>query len=93
MKTVRSGHYSTTIKIGYNNNIIVDVVKIVGNPSETRWRLTFNETLVNNKKDYYFSCKADAVKRAYELAQDKLLTSMFQCLNASFPEFKNSNGN
>ena len=29
MKTVRSGHYSTTIKIGYNNNIIVDVVKIV----------------------------------------------------------------
>ena len=50
MKMISKGHYQTTITLGYNNNIVVDVVKIIGNPSESRWRLTFNETLVGNKK-------------------------------------------
>ena len=53
MKMISKGHYQTTITLGYNNNIVVDVVKIIGNPSESRWRLPFNETLVGNKKNYY----------------------------------------
>ena len=33
MKMISKGHYQTTITLGYNNNIVVDVVKIIGNPS------------------------------------------------------------
>ena len=91
MKMISKGHYQTTITLGYNNNIVVDVVKIIGNPSESRWRLTFNETLVGNKKNYYYPCKSDAVKRAYEVAMDKVLANGINIINSSFPEFKKNN--
>jgi len=86
---VRQGHYQTLVPYGYNADIVVNIVKERGRSTGNRWRLTVDDAVVSLKHSSYWSSKADAVAKAYRLAQDGLLEDAIKKLDKAFPEFKN----
>jgi len=89
MKMIRQGHYQTLVPYGYNADIVVNIVKENGRSTGNRWRLTVDDSVVSLKHSSYWSSKADAVAKAYRLAQDGLLEDAIKKLDKAFPEFKN----
>ena len=86
---IRQGHYQTLVPYGYNADIVVNIVKENGRSTGNRWRLTVDDSVVSLKHSSYWSSKADAVAKAYRLAQDGLLEDAIKKLDKAFPEFKN----
>ena len=92
MKMIRKGHYQTVVPYGYNANIVIDIVKENGQQTSNGWRLTVNDSVVSEKKhSSNWSTKADAVAKAYRLANEGLLEDAIAKLDKAFPEFKNNN--
>ena len=92
MKMVRKGHYQTVVPYGYNANIVIDIVKENGQQTNNGWRLTVNDSVVSGKKySSNWATKAEAVAKAYRLANEGLLEDAIAKLDKAFPEFKHNN--
>ena len=91
MKTVRPGHYQTTVPYGYNANIVIDIVKEKSRLSNNNWRLTVDDSVVSKKHTSSWLTKAEAVEKAHRLVQDGLLEDAIKKPEKAFPEFKNNN--
>ena len=92
MKMIRKGHYQTVVPYGYNANIVIDIVKENGQQTSNGWRLTVNDSVVSGKKhSSNWTTKAEAVEKAYRLANEGLLEDAIAKLDKAFPEFKNNN--
>jgi|TARA_R100001126_G_scaffold92542_3_gene62461 hypothetical protein len=91
MKMIRAGHYQTVVPYGYNANIVIDIVKENGQQTNNGWRLTVNDSVIAGKKHTSnWATKADAVAKAYRLANEGLLEDAIRKLDKAFPEFKNN---
>ena len=91
MRTVRPGHYQTTVPYGYNANIVIDIVKEKSRLSNNNWRLTVDDSVVSKKHTSSWLTKAEAVAKAHRLVQDGLLEDAIKKLEKAFPEFKKNN--
>ena len=92
MKMVRKGHYQTVVPYGYNANIVIDIVKENGQQTSNGWRLTVNDSVISGKKhSSNWTTKAEAVAKAYRLANEGLLEDAIAKLDKAFPEFKHNN--
>ena len=92
MKMIRKGHYQTVVPYGYNANIVIDIVKENGQQTSNGWRLTVNDSVVSGKKhSSNWTTKAEAVAKAYRLANEGLLEDAIAKLDKAFPEFKHNN--
>ena len=89
---IRKGHYQTVVPYGYNANIVIDIVKENGQQTNNGWRLTVNDSVVSGKKHRSnWATKAEAVEKAYRLANEGLLEDAIAKLDKAFPEFKHNN--
>ena len=89
---IRKGHYQTVVPYGYNANIVIDIVKENGQQTSNGWRLTVNDSVVSGKKhSSNWTTKAEAVAKAYRLANEGLLEDAIAKLDKAFPEFKHNN--
>ena len=89
---IRKGHYQTVVPYCYNANIVIDIVKENGQQTNNGWRLTVNDSVVSGKKhSSNWATKAEAVAKAYRLANEGLLEDAIAKLDKAFPEFKHNN--
>ena len=89
---IRKRHYQTVVPYGYNANIVIDIVKENGQQTSNGWRLTVNDSVVSGKKhSSNWATKAEAVAKAYRLANEGLLEDAIAKLDKAFPECKHNN--
>ena len=68
----------------------VKEIKENGQQTSNGWRLTVNDSVISGKKhSSNWATKADAVAKAYRLANEGLLEDAIAKLDKAFPEFKN----